>query len=355
MELATPHNVFKAWEPLADDFQQNGVPAAYATEPWISEVGRLQFNRDDICIAALSPDNARSAAVVERKICVFTASTGELLHTLRGHAGYIRALEFHPGGRKLASGSSINGQDREELVRVWELDRDGAGRAFSGTLPNFEAGAFSCDGQSLLYLPNRTTVAVLDVATLTERFRLAGHTDAVVWAETSPNNSVIATSSWDETVRLWSMASGETLHILRGETNQSWACAFPPECAVIAAGAGNGSVRIWHVDTGELLPTLDGFRGWVRSLAFSPDGRHLAAGASRGTLRVFNVGSGESEQKWQIKEVRTPMQAEVRCVQYTARGDLFYSSTERCIFGYRESQNSKWEVSSESRDGMEVS
>ncbi|KAJ6507471.1 quinon protein alcohol dehydrogenase-like superfamily [Mycena vulgaris] len=399
VNVTTPDSFFKTWKhSLIDDFQQNGVPAAYAADPWVSEVDRIRLNRDDTRVAALSPDNALIAAAVGREICVYDAGTGELLHTFHGHAGYIRALEFHPGGRKLASGSSINGWDREELVRVWELDgakKSGehlqeaataataaaapillrqwspadlesanlqkeiaeiilagqtavdvrTGRAFTGTLPNFEARAFSCDGQSLLYLPNRTTVAVLDVATLTERFRLAGHTDAIMWAETSPNDSVIATSSWDKTVRLWSMASGETLHILRGATNQSWAGAFSPDGAVIAAGAGKGSVRIWRVDTGELLHTLGGFQDWVRSLSFSPDGLHLAAGASGGTLRVFNVKSGESEQKWQI-DVTTPSASsytEIHAVQYTSRGDLFFSSAEGRIFGYRESQNSKWE------------
>ncbi|KAF8214649.1 WD40-repeat-containing domain protein [Mycena galopus ATCC 62051] len=157
-----------------------------------------------------------------------------------------------------------------------------------------------------------------------------------MWAETSPNGTVVATSSWDKTVRIWSMESGKLIHILRGARGQSWAGAFSPNGELVAAGAGDGMVRIWRIDTGELLHTLGDFRGWVRSLSFSLDGRQLAAGASGGTLKVFNVESGERELNWQ-----TPSY-EILNVQYTLRGDLFFSSTDGSIFGYRASQDSKW-------------
>ncbi|KAJ7194937.1 quinon protein alcohol dehydrogenase-like superfamily [Mycena pura] len=175
------------------------------------------------------------------------------------------------------------------------------GRALLGSVPGFESRAFSNDGRALLYLPaDRKDVVVLDVATLTERFRLSGHTDAIVWAETSPDDKIVATSSWDKTVRIWSMDSAETLHVLQGATNQSWAGAFSPDGELIAAGAGDKMVRIWNVGTGELLHTLSGFTAWVRGLSFSPDGLCLAAGARGGTLRVFDLKSGDCLQNWQI-------------------------------------------------------
>jgi WD40 repeat protein len=220
------------------------------------------------------------------------------------------------------------------------------GRVVLGHLPSFEARPFSHDGRSLLYLPDRKNVAVVDPATLKERFRLFGHTDAIMWAETSPDDKVVATSSWDRTVRIWSMGTGEAIRVLAGATGQSWAGAFSPDGEFIAAGAGDQMVRVWCVDTGELLHTLSGFTGWIRSLAFSLDGLQLAAGAAGGTLRVFDLKSGECAQSWQI-DVETDRSArsflEVCGVRYTSRGDLFFCSTEGRIFGYRASQNFKWE------------
>ncbi|KAJ7659285.1 WD40-repeat-containing domain protein [Mycena polygramma] len=225
-----------------------------------------------------------------------------------------------------------------------------SGHALLGQLPSFEAQAFSHDGRSLLYLPDPRSHKVMCQKSdaLTERFRLLGHTDAIMWAEISPDGKVIATSSWDTTVRLWSMNSGEATHVLEGATGQSWAGAFSRDGELIAAGAGDNMVRIWRVGTGELLHAFGGFRGWVRSLSFSPNHLRLAAGAAGGTLHVFNVESGEAEQTWQVDSGANRLAAslvEISGVRYSSLGDLFFCSTEGHIFGYRASQNLKWDFS----------
>ncbi|KAJ7157960.1 WD40-repeat-containing domain protein [Mycena crocata] len=220
------------------------------------------------------------------------------------------------------------------------------GQEFLGELAQYRSRVFSHDGTSLLYLPTSNNLAVVDVATMTERFRSSGHGGTIMWAETSPNDKVIATSSFDKTVRIWSMNSGETLHVLRGATGQSWGGAFSPNGEFVAAGAGDGMVRIWRVDTGELIHTLGGFQRWVRSVAFSPDNLSLAAGGAAGILRVFNVKSGDCEQNWQLDlggHSASALFLEIRLVQYTPRGDLFFTSPEGRIYGYRASHNLKWE------------
>ncbi|KAJ7810317.1 hypothetical protein B0H14DRAFT_3480786 [Mycena olivaceomarginata] len=230
-----------------------GIRRPAASNSWVSELTRIETNGDKAGAVAVSENSTLVATVVEREIRVYDVGSSRLLRTLQGHAGFIKALEFQPGGSKLVSSSTLYGCSMEQAVRVWDLDAgappnisdDAAkaavtgaspvllqhwsaediesanlqediakvilkaqitvdvrnGRAFFGELPSFEARAFSRNGSSLLYLPHRQTVAVADVDTLTERFRLTdnGHTDAVMWAETSPNGTVIATSSWDQT------------------------------------------------------------------------------------------------------------------------------------------------------------
>jgi WD40 repeat protein len=273
---------------LVDDIQPPTTPKS-----WVSELTRIETNGDEAGAVAVSENSTLVATVVKREIRVYDVGSSRLLRTLQGQAGFIRALEFQPGGSKLVSGSAIYGCSMEQAVRVWDLDASkppnisddaakaavtGAspillqhwsaediesanlqeniaeviskaqiivdvrnGRAFFGELPHFEARTFSRDGSSLLYLPHRQTVAVVDMDALTERFRLTdnSHTDAVMWAETSPNGTVVATSSWDQTVRIWSMESGKLVHILRGARGQSWAGAFSPNGELVAAGKGD--------------------------------------------------------------------------------------------------------------------
>ncbi|KAF7349696.1 Wd-40 repeat protein [Mycena sanguinolenta] len=353
---------------LSADFQQNGVPAG--SEPWVTEVTKFAVG-GETRVVVLSADGTTLAAGVGTEVHVYDTATSQLLHTLRDHAGFtVDNLEFHPRGRRLAASYTRNSPPAplKSLVQVWDLDAapdlrdedDLAGAAkevltaasqsavLSGTLPSFGARVFSHDGRSLLYRPDRKTVTVVDAATLTERFQLSGHTDAIMWAETSPNDKVVATSSWDRTVRIWSMESGESLRVLSRADSQSWAGAFSPDGDLIAAGAGDGAVRIWGVDTGQLLFTFSGFGGWVRSLAFSPDGLQLAAGSESGSLRIIDLKSWECAQSWQIDVNETgPALAgpvlEIFGVQYTLRGDLFFCASDGHMVGYRPSQNLKWD------------
>ncbi|KAE9396751.1 WD40 repeat-like protein, partial [Gymnopus androsaceus JB14] len=123
------------------------------------------------------------------------------------------------------------------------------------------------------------------------------HQDYVTWAEYGPDDGIIATASWDRTVRIWNAVNGALIHTLTGPTGQIWSAAFSPDGKLIAAG-GDHQVRLWSVESGKLLHTLSGYDDTcrTRSLCFSPDGATLAAGARGGTLRLFSILTGECLQ-----------------------------------------------------------
>lgn len=71
--------------------------------------------------------------------------------------------------------------------------------------------AFSHDGSSLLIFskgyPGKTATVVA-ANDLREQFQLVGHSDAIVWAEFSPDDRSIATAFWYSTIRIWDAANG---------------------------------------------------------------------------------------------------------------------------------------------------
>src|SRR5262249_42367428 len=72
---------------------------------------------------ALSPEGSRLAAgqgVASRSVepcdvLVWDVKTGRQVLALRGHVNGVAALDFHPGGKQLASGGN------DGAVRLWEL------------------------------------------------------------------------------------------------------------------------------------------------------------------------------------------------------------------------------------------
>jgi len=56
---------------------------------------------------------------------------------------------------------------------------------------------------------------------------------------------------------------------------------------LLASGSWDNSVKIWNVVTGECIKTLSGHGGWVRSVSFSSQGL-LASGSDDTTVKICN-------------------------------------------------------------------
>jgi hypothetical protein len=113
------------------------------------------------------------------------------------------------------------------------------------------------------------------------------------------------TVSDDKTARVWEVASGRQLAVLRppqdvGNEGKLYAVALSPDGAVVAVGGWTGvagdkdAIYLFDRASGQLLRRLPGLPNVVLHLAFSPDGRWLAAGLGDANgVRIFDVTRGE--------------------------------------------------------------
>ncbi|NDJ78677.1 MAG: tetratricopeptide repeat protein [Chloroflexi bacterium] len=164
---------------------------------------------------------------------------------------------------------------------------------FSGHYGWVQTVAFHPDGTQLASAGDDTTIRLWDLATGQTVRTFDGHTWVVGSVTFSPDGMQLASASLDGTVRLWDAATAEPLRVLEAD-GPLWQVAYSPDGQLVAAGGRDGAITVWSVETGERLLTLPAHDGWTHTVAFSPDGRLLASAGEDGRIRLWAVPEGGS-------------------------------------------------------------
>jgi actin-like ATPase involved in cell morphogenesis len=122
---------------------------------------------------------------------------------------------------------------------------------------------------------------------------LSGHTNTVYAVAFAPDSELLASGSWDKTVKLWEVASGRELRTLSGHTDRVYAAAVSPDGRLLASGSHDKTIKLWEVASGRELWTLSGHTNEVHAVAFAPDGQLLASGSGDETVKLWDVASGQ--------------------------------------------------------------
>jgi WD40 repeat protein len=95
----------------------------------------------------------------------------------------------------------------------------------------------------------------------------------------SPDGSLIASSTTAGLVRWFAPQTGELLASVHGHLNAAFGLAFSPDGRrLISASGGRESVKLWDVETEQELLTLSGAGSLLLSAAWNSDGDVILAG-----------------------------------------------------------------------------
>ncbi|RLN47576.1 hypothetical protein BBJ29_005926 [Phytophthora kernoviae] len=290
---------------------------------WRSEtyVLKQQGHYFDLNAASYSPDGRLLATGADdAKLKLWDTNSGFCYVTFTEHSAPVTAVQFVPSGQAVVS-ASLDG-----TVRAFDLNRYKNFRVLTTPEPvQFLSLALDPSGQVVCagsMDPFNVYVWSLQTGRLTDV--LSGHSGPVTSLAFSPSSSaepILASASWDHTVRLWNLfASKKSFIEPLAHPTDVLSVAFRPDGKQLASTTLNGAINIWNVKDGEQVGTIDGKRDIAggrkegdhitaanntlskhfTSVCYSADGSLLLAGGRSKFVCIYAAGPQILLKKFQI-------------------------------------------------------
>ncbi|KAI9065422.1 WD40 repeat-like protein [Trametes sanguinea] len=274
--------------------------------------------------ALAATKNTLVSGSTDRTVRIWDLETGRCTHVFGGHTSTVRCLaivkpewinyenehgivvrEKWPKRPLIVTGS------RDHSLRVWTLPRPGDeeyrcyGADDTEIDPSEEdvddnpyhklhleghdhaVRALAARGRTLVSGSYDCTVRIWDIITGECKWVLVGHTQKVYSVVLDINRNLACSGSMDGTVRVWDTSTGHCHHVLAGHTSLVGLLGLSPSYLVSAAA--DSTLRVWDPDTGELRHTLAAHSGAIT--CFQHDEFKVLSG-SDGTLKMWDIRDG---------------------------------------------------------------
>jgi guanine nucleotide-binding protein subunit beta-2-like 1 protein len=215
--------------------------------------------------------------------------------TLHGHGGWVTQLATNPLFPDMLLSAS-----RDHTLIAWKLTRDEtsygcAMRAMKGHSHFVNDVVLSTDGQFALSGSWDHTLRLWDLSTGETTRRFVGHTKDVMSVAFSADNRQIVSGSRDKTIKLWNTL-GVCKYTIQEDGHSEWvSCVrFSPNTSnpIIVSCGWDRMVKVWNLTNCKLKTNHYGHQGYLNCVTVSPDGSLCASGGKDGQAMLWDLNEG---------------------------------------------------------------
>ncbi|KAI5396966.1 transcriptional corepressor LEUNIG_HOMOLOG isoform X3 [Lathyrus oleraceus] len=182
------------------------------------------------------------------------------LQAYSGHSSHVASLDFHPKKNDLFCSCDDNSE-----IRFWNINQYSCTRVFKGGSTQVR---FQPRSGHLLAAASGNVVSLFDVETDRKMHSLQGHSADVHCICWDTNGDYLASVS-QESVKVWSLASGDCIHELNSSGNMFHSCVFHPSYSNLLVIGGYQSLELWLMAENKCM-TIPAHEGVISALAQSP-------------------------------------------------------------------------------------
>jgi guanine nucleotide-binding protein subunit beta-2-like 1 protein len=217
---------------------------------------------------------------------------GELV----GHSNWVTSIATTDQDANMVLSSS-----RDKTVIVWRIIADAdtygvAEKALRGHSHFVEDVVISSDGQFALSASWDQTLRLWDLTSGETTNRFIGHSKDVLSVAFNVDNTKIVSGSRDKTIKLWNVL-GECKYTIVDDGHTDWVSCVRfspnPDNELIVSAGWDKLIKVWDLTTCKLRTDLVGHTGYLNTVTVSPDGSLCASGGKDGIAMLWDLNEGK--------------------------------------------------------------
>uniref|UniRef100_A0A6M2DMM1 Putative u4/u6 small nuclear ribonucleoprotein prp4 n=1 Tax=Xenopsylla cheopis TaxID=163159 RepID=A0A6M2DMM1_XENCH len=230
------------------------------------------------------------SAGVDKTTIIWDAASGECTQQFSFHSAPALDVDWQ-------TNTSFASCSTDQCIHVCKLNVDKPIKSFQGHTNEVNAIKWDPQGQLLASCSDDMTLKIWSMKQDNCVHDLQAHSKEIYtikWSPTGPGthnpnmNLILASASFDSTVRLWDVERGTCIHTLTKHTEPVYSVAFSPDGKFLASGSFDKCVHIWSTQSGQLVHSYKG-TGGIFEVCWNSKGSKVGASASDGSVFVLDL------------------------------------------------------------------